>query len=380
MKIGIITVHKSPNYGACLQSYALWRYLDGQGHDVEIIDLYRPHQKEYVKSRRFQPMRPVRRTLLGHGKTLVKKLLGWQKKQNLFSEAAKVKFDDFNAQINYSIPYYGIDELYANPPQYDLYVSGSDQLWNPTQQFCMEPYFLTFLDEDKKRISYASSIGITKLTTEEKEKFKKWLSSYSAISVRELQAKNLLDALSIGKEIHQVADPTFLLDASEWRNMAVSPRSDTPYILLFSLQWSKGLVDYALQLSHESGLRLVVLNQKQPLPAVGDYTPVTDAGPKDFLGYIRQAEHVITDSFHATVFSIIMDAKNFTTYISPSNQRGSRIVDLLDTYSLSNHLINDFNANYKALQANVINRESVMEILNKEQEKSRNFLKKYIHD
>ncbi len=103
------------------------------------------------------------------------------------------KFDDFNKAIKLSTPYYSIDSLYDNPPLYDVYISGSDQLWNPEQPFPIEPYFLTFVqNSNAKKISYASSIGISSLEPLQVRDFTRWLSSYDAISVREPEAARIL--------------------------------------------------------------------------------------------------------------------------------------------------------------------------------------------
>lgn len=380
MKIGIITVHKSPNYGACLQAYALWKYMEQQGNDCEIIDLYRPYQEDYVPSKRFQLMRQ-NTSFASRCKKAVKKMLGIKKRKvgKLFSDNAKLKFDEFNSQIKYSRTYKGIDELYAAPPIYDLYVSGSDQLWNPTQPYCLEPFFLTFVPNGGKKISYATSIGITDLTDEEKRKFKDWLSSYDAISVREFQAKKLLESFITDHVICQVPDPTFLLDVEEWKRLAVNPNIKGKYILLFTLQWSPVLVEYCKRLNAESGLQLVVLTQIQPQYTDGGYIPVTDAGPKEFIGYIANAEMVITNSFHCTVFSIITGANNFYTYIAPSNNLGSRITDLLDIFSLDNHLLSsDLSANYTELASRTINHSQIRQTIEKEKLQGVDFISKHI--
>lgn len=376
MKAGIITVHNSPNYGACLQAYALWKYVS-QSVDCEIIDLYRPYQKDYIPSARFRPMRDNAQPVRTKIKRLIKKVLNYTPKY--FSTEAKVKFDEFNSQIKLSKTYKGIDELYSNPPQYDLYISGSDQLWNPTQPYCMEPYFLTFTPLTAKKISYATSIGISELKDNEKELFKEWLSSYEAISVRERQAKRLLESFMNRKDIVQVTDPTFLLDVDEWKRMAVYPDIRKSYILLFILSFSEPLVQYALKLGKESGLRLVVVNQLQSLCMEGSYDSVTDAGPKEFLGYIANADMVMTDSFHGTVFSIIMGAKNFYTYIAPGNKRGSRITDLLETFGLQDHLLpTELDKSYDELAQNGIDRSEELDVIRKVQTEGRNFLEPYI--
>lgn len=380
-KVGIITIHNSPNYGACLQSYALYRYIQQQGNDVEIIDLHRPFAYEdYIPSKKYVSSRSVKRSLLSRIKENVKSLIGIKpKKSSLYSPSAIKKFDEFNAVIKLSQPYRGIDELYANPPLYDLYVSGSDQLWNPTQAYCLEPYFLTFVPKGQgKKISYATSVGITDLRDNEKKDFAKWLNLYDDISVREYQAQSLLQGLLAVKKVNQVADPTFLLDPKDWKDMAVKPKQ-SKYILMFTLQHRPEILEYCLQLSKQSGLPLIELGQVQPDVLDGSYTAVKDAGPKEFLGYIENAELVITDSFHCTVFSLIMGANNFYTYIAPTNQRGSRIIDLLDTYQIIEHLLSpDLNVSFDTLMESQIPHQKVNMIMKLERVRSRDFINKYL--
>lgn len=379
MKIGIITIHNSPNYGACLQAFALWKYLEMQGHDVEIIDLYRPYQKEYILSKNYKPWRFHKSSKLSQIKNFIKKTVGIEKSISLFSEKAKSKFDDFNALIKLSRPYQGIDELYSDPPIYDLYISGSDQLWNPTQPYCLEPYFLTFVPKGRKKISYATSIGISTLKQNEKQRMKEYLSSYTAVSVRENQAKNLLESFADRNDIVQVPDPTFLHDVEYWEKLSIKPNKKEPYLLLFTLNWSQVLVNYALRLSKESGLKLLVLTQIQPVCKDDSYIAVTDAGPKEFMGYIADAEMVLSDSFHCTVFSIIMGAKNFYAYISPDNKRGVRITDLLTTFGLEKHLITSLATDYVELMDEKVNRSHVLTKIEEIKKEGRTFLNKYIN-
>lgn len=378
MKVGIITIHNSPNYGACLQAYALWAYINQQGIDCEIIDLYRPYQKEYISSRRFVPMRKREHILSDTIRHAIKKLIGRNKEPKYFSDSAKEKFKRFNAPINLSRTYRGIDEFYANPPLYDLYISGSDQVWNPSQPYCMEPYFLTFVPKGKTKISYAASIGLLDLRENEKAKFKEWLSTYTAISVREKQAKTLLESFSWLK-VEQTPDPTFLLDIEDWKKLTEYPDINEPYILLFALSYSPKMLEYSKRLAQEAGKKLIVLGMLQPECKDGSYLPITDVGPQEFLGYMAKAEMVITDSFHGTVFSIIMGANNFYTYIAPSNERGSRIVDLLDTFGLYEHLLPvGLDTGYAELSARKIDHSQLIRMMKKEQRKGQEFLNKYI--
>lgn len=372
-KIGIITVHNSPNYGACLQSYALWKYLCLLGYDCEIIDLHRPYQEDYVSSKKYERYRKPKVSLKTHIKKIVKAIFFTKKGYKLFNSLAKEKFDLFNAEIKMSRPYYGIDDLYENPPKYDLYVSGSDQLWNPSQSYCLEPYFLTFAPSSAKKISYATSIGITDLLDNEKQDFKKWLFDFETISVRENQAKTLLQSFTNYK-VEVVADPTFLLDREYWKELAIYPQAKRKYILLFTLSFNKELLEYGMRLSKESGLELVYLEQCQP-ENVNGYTPVCFAGPREFLGYIANAEMVITTSFHCTVFSLIMGTKNFFSYIAKGDKKGSRIENLLRSYDLDSHILyGNLCRGYQDLAEQRINHDSIETTMDCIQQQSKLFL------
>lgn len=296
------------------------------------------------------------------------------------AEAGK-KFDLFNTQVRLSIPYTYIPDLYKNPPQYDIYISGSDQLWNPEQPYCLEPYFLTFVKNKKAlKISYATSIGVTELQDNEKNKFRKWLSSYDAISVREPIACKMLKEIT-QREIERVPDPTFLLSPDMWINMATTPIVSSPYILVFSLFQEKSLLQKAVELAQEANMKVVVIDQNYLNSPHDSIIVVDNAGPCDFIGLIRQAALVLTDSFHCSVFSIITGTRNFYTYIAPNNQRGSRIIDLLKLYNLSDHLLSDI-ANlisYKSIENIKIDIQHTHYIMQQEQTIGRDFLNKSIH-
>lgn len=372
MKVGIITIHNSPNYGATLQSYALYRYIANQGVDCEIIDLHRPHEKDYISSTRFSLERPLRRTFKALIKGFLRSCLKRIRNSDLKKEVVKKKFESFNSQIALSRPYRGIDELYADPPQYDLYITGSDQVWNPTQPYVLDPYFLTFVQKGRK-ISYASSIGIGELTEREKEKFKRCLASYEKISVREKKAQALLEK-SIGRKVEQVVDPTFLLSPDHWKGEAAGRLVEGDYIFCFLLAFDKRLIDYASRLASESGKELVVMTGKCPKSSVNCLF-VDDAGPREWLSYVEYADMVLTDSFHCTVFSLILGAKNFYAYIPSWNKRGSRITDLLETYGLAGHLLdNSLSARWEELSCRAIDRRSVLQVMQHESRRSQEFL------
>lgn len=378
--VGILTIHHSVNYGASLQSFALFHFLKERGYDVKVIDLYRPIYKGYIESKKYKPYFTIKKTLINRIKNIIRPLLltkskNWKKE----SRTAMERFNEFNSMVILSKPYKSIDSLYSNPPLYDTYISGSDQIWNPSQPYCLEPYFLTFAPKGARRISYSSSIGLTELPEIAKKDFAQWLSMYDAISVRESQGKKIIEEL-LCKNIEQMPDPTFLLTREQWTKLAVIPNQDEKYICLFCLKSYDKLCRLADRMAREMGIKLIVLGHFKRLLAEDircEY--VYDAGPREFLGYIAKASCVFTDSFHGTVFSILMGARNFYSYRPDENpsalKRFSRIEDLLETFRLSDHIISgtdDFNI--ADLYDRVVDYDSVLRILDSESQRGQQYL------
>lgn len=378
MKIGIITIHNSPNYGACLQSYALYKYIVNQGLECELIDLKRPIHDGYVESPDFKPYYIHKKSIIEKTKEIAKRIL---KPQSISKESTNSKriskFKDFNKKIKLSNPYYSICSLYECPPIYDVYISGSDQLWNPEQPFPIEPYFLTFVKNNSaKKISYASSIGISSLESLQIKDFTHWLSDYDAISVREPIAAQILQP-HLKQKIEIVSDPTFLLDVEEWKSLA-SNYYEEGYILCFMLGFRPTLLNEALSVSNVLNKKLIVIGQRD-IPKNKRYTLIDDAGPKEFLGLIKCSDCVFTDSFHGTVFSILLGVKNFFSYVPKGNRRASRLETLLSPLGLLDRIIkNDDFTKVAGLLKKGIDIEKLRILIENESRASQNFLNKYI--
>ena len=371
MKIGIITIHCSPSYGGSLQAFALYKYIELHGHDAEIIDLLRPTHREYRHSiRHFR----LREKLLAKIGSVFQGILHTNikmSKGNRYNE----KFEEFNKMIKLGKTYQSVDELYRHPPRYDVYLTGSDQVWNPIQPYITEPYFLTFVSKnDGRKIAYAASVGLSELSQKEKKLYKKWIEDYDYVAVREQSLKTYLETF-VDKPISRVADPTFLLDRIFWKKIALYPNEKEPYILLFELRHNRDLILFCRRLSEQSGFKLIVLGQCENVSNQAGYDVVNTAGPKEFLGFIGNAEMVITDSFHGTVFSIIMEAKNFYSYIAPGNKKGSRITDLLAQHRAKDHLlVPDLKQTWSELFNNHLRKEELDVCYLAEQKLSRDFL------
>lgn len=344
MKIGIITIHKSPNYGGSLQSYALCNYLSSLAFECEVIDLYRPAIQGYKPSPSYPELIPQRlrkNSFAGRLKKYVNDFRDrhFEKVFNSQLHQKSERFTDFWNKTKFSCPYHSIDELYDNPPIYDIYLTGSDQVWNPTIGFNIEPYFLTFAPQNSQRVSYASSIGLSSIPTHLYEFYRQWLKQYGAIGVRENQAKEIITKLLPEKKVEVVCDPTLLISSEEWLSMAQKPTL-SEYILCFTLSYKPELYKYAYGIAQSRKKKLVIFSHGYQDEQIKYATKVYDAGPCEWIGWIKYSDMVITDSFHCTIFSMHC-RKHFLTYIAPTNKRGSRIVNLLGIVDLSSHIIRD---------------------------------------
>lgn len=367
MKIGILTIQKPPeNYGASLQCYALWRYLSSQGHQCEVIDLYRPWHPEYRRGKR-DPARgfSLRRMLssLGFGKN---------RKPAMLRNARYKAFEQFNDRIDYSAPYRSVDAIYAAPPRYDVYISGSDQIWNPDMPVVNEPYFLTFAPQGSKRIAYASSFGVDSLDKPTQERYAEWLAAYDHIAVREQSGVAIIDSMGCGLKARQVLDPSFLLKPEQWEEVSVSPEVSEPYVFVYTLHPQREVEAYIRAVAQKNGLevRMVISDTSATVPS--DFIALSDIGPQQWLGYVSSASMVVTDSFHCTVFSILF-GRPFKT-VCTNAKVSSRLSGLLELLHLTDNLVDAGSLDRQELRIPEIDYPTVDALLEKERESSCEYL------
>ena len=333
MKIGIITIHKSEvNYGACLQCYALWRYVTAMGHDCEVIDLLRPSHIGYKFKFRQSSIKPLFILL----KLRITRLLAMLKDKQI--RLRERRYREFNNQVKYSPTFRSAKELSDNPPLYDIYVSGSDQIWNPNMTFEHEPYMLSFAPAGKKRIAYASSFGVQQLPEAVKETYRTYLSSYEHISTREQSGSHLVKEIT-GREVPVVLDPVFLLSADEWTAVACEDSTiDGDYLLVYSLRDNPRLLSLAMGQAKRMGCKVVLVNADYNVCTTSGVLQLRNVGPRQWLGLIRHTRLFITDSFHGTAFAIIFGTR-FLTCVTPLAKTNDRIYTLLSNLGLQGNII-----------------------------------------
>lgn len=330
INVGLITISKSPiNFGANLQSFALWRYLNSLDCvDCKIIDLKRPCHSFYRNSKQIKFNSEYLDSKFEKDKlSFVKKV----KKIIKFFLPRRVpkKFKEFQKLMSYTRTL-NIDDLYTSNLKFDIFVTGSDQVWNCFQPYYVEPYFLTFTD--KVKISYASSFGVSNIPDEYKAVVYRWLESYKAISVREKSGQEILADLN--KDVKLCIDPTFLLTKNEWSSFLDKKRIiNEKYNFIYSLHYFADFV----QISNEMKFNNVKsvsfcdnINKNNVIPS--------NIGPWEFLSLIRDADLIITDSFHCVVFSILFQKKFWVIKDKTNSKTFDRIDSLLYATNLNDRI------------------------------------------
>ena len=291
-KVGVITLHNSPNYGSCLQTYATQVVLARVGANAEIIDYYR---KDAI------PENEVNRALNGQ---LVKKMPIF--KVPGVKQIAKIPVSRMVARRRAPLdefrhsrlalterPYYSAEELDANPPVADIYCTGSDQVWNSIWNNGFDrAFYLSFAPEGKRKIAYAASIGKAKLEDWEAEPMRKALSSYSCISVREQEAADLLESIGVHGAV-PVIDPTLMLNRDDWEEIADGWVSPEPYILVYQLNRNAEFDSYVQKVAKKTGLKVMRIAYGVHEKRSGENAVVCPSVGR-FLSLFLGAEIVIT--------------------------------------------------------------------------------------
>ncbi|MCI6825234.1 MAG: polysaccharide pyruvyl transferase family protein [Ruminococcus bromii] len=355
-KAGIVTFHQALSYGAKLQAYALQQFLQYNGIENDIID-YTCH---YMYTRNIRPIRVGTQHKL---KSFVRSLITMR--QTGIDRRKSVAFRKQYMQLSRPFNAENISEA---ADEYSLFIAGSDQVWSPICVGFDPVYFLNFAKPEQK-YSYAASIAVKELPADKKEAYKNLLTDFQEFSVREQSGANIIKNL-LGRDAEINIDPTLLLTEEQWNEIA-KPVINEPYIFLFNVRKSIKLIDYAKQLSKKTGLKIYYL-QKERIHKVKGVTYLEPVMANEFVGLIKNAEYVCTNSFHGTAFSVIFK-KKFAVEYQHIGGRNIRSEELLNQLGIKNHEItNDFYPN----PDEKVDWDNVEKILSVERKKSQNYLEK----
>ena len=360
MDIKVITRHAPSNYGSLLQAIATQTILKRLGCQCEIIDYVRNDERGL-----HGVLTALDRKEEWRGNLLKK--VAYVAVRYPEEKLAEIKFERMRRRYLDMTPrcrtHADLSQLEA-----DVFMTGSDQVWGPTQNGCYDDaYFLAFVKE-KPQIAYAASFGRTEFTTEVVDSYKRLLSRYNAISVREDAAVRLLADWHT-KCAGQVLDPTLMLTGEEWSKY-IAKRIRRKYVLVYQIHNDSKLGEYALRFARHVGL---------PLLRVSPYFHQISREGKlkwlpcmsDFLTYIRDCTYLVTDSFHGTAFALNFNRQFIE--ILPNNRTGSRNQSILQLTGLQDRIVTDYSDS--SFCKRLIDYNRVNTILDSERQKSLTILK-----
>ena len=329
MKIAIITWCSYHNFGTYLQAYAIQWQLKKMGHEAMLLD-DSTYTTDIVRTKKFQCIifckRIVKELLPSYRKTLKNDKIALRLYQNF-----RNKYLDIDKYIE---PLSSLDK------RYDCYVCGSDQIWNAE---CLKTtgkdfFFANF--SQKLKIAYAPS-GLANYPSSARLELANLTARFDYLSVREITAASMLHNLT-GKNVVTVLDPTLLVSQKEWEKLIpVEEKPVRPYILLYLLKQNRIYIQTAKQYAHHKGVALKIVHSMY-VNHLGHTIP---AGPSEFLALVKNAEMVMTDSFHGTIFAITFQ-RPFVTFQrfhtnEDNNSQNLRLVNLFNMIGFSNRYIDE---------------------------------------
>ena len=362
-----ITCHKVYNHGATLQEYALLEYLKSLGYKAETINYRPPYLSNHYNLFRVSSPRFDKNILFRAIYIAVKlpgRIMGLRKKD---------AFDAFEKKYVPVYPgkYDSNEALKSSPPQADIYICGSDQIWNSYFQNGKDPaFYLDFVPKGKLKISYAASFAIDEVADDLKPFVKKMVDDIDCVSVRESSGVRILERLGIANAT-RVLDPVFLIKSSVWQRAFVKPRKEK-YIFVYDFDNNENIKEIARREAAKHGFKIFTVNSNITYAD----TNFKNEAPDAFVSLIYNAQFVITNSFHALAFSLIFNKK--FCVINRTEKINTRMRDLLELAGLPQLLVSDstieldkINIDYDAVNAKV----------DAFREQSKNFLKSALeHD
>lgn len=364
MKIATVTWLKYYNYGTYLQAYALRKKLELLGHDAKVINdknVLAKYTQNKKQSLFYFIFKCIRYPFNGKKRRYYRELANKETEQYSKFEEFKNQFIEVENNT---------DSDYLNTT-YDLFICGSDQIWSPIIKNFNPYYYLDFVKDNNKKVSYAPSLGINNIDFALTDEIKTLLNSFRYISIREQEGKDKLSQI-INKNIEVVLDPTLLLNSGDWDEISSNRLITSKYLLCYFLGNKEWYREYAIKLAKKKHLQVVILSSLDT-DMNSKYLYKDKCGPNEFISLLKYADYIITDSFHGTVFSLIYNkefiaVKRFDDD-DPASQN-SRVYNLLNKISLANRFL-DKEQFLDNIDYNIVNKLLAIVINNSE-----NYLKK----
>ncbi len=332
LNVGVVTMHRVVNYGSFLQAYATQNVIENCGCKCEIIDYVFPNEWHYARGIEGQNF--IKKTLSNFIYKLGIKS-GHRKKLKL--EKAVKKY--LNLSKAYSTP----DEISKKPPFYDIYLTGSDQTWNPKHTKGDPTFLLSFAPEQAKKVSFSASIAGNSISDEYKSSYSTGLKQYSSVSIRDSGGNNVIRQL-IGHDVDVTLDPTLMMNKESWVSFSKNEKAiypDSGYIVFYLITHSFDVTPYIYNLlkalQNETGLKVFSFC-KIPEGFNINYELCSDIGAENFIELFEKSSYVVTSSFHGTAFAVNFGIPLYSV-VNNINNTDDRQASLLKKLGIENCLV-----------------------------------------
>lgn len=346
-KVALVSCYFKDNYGSLLQTYALQKALQKKEVNCVNIDISNLNRIISARKKKYYLSQFCNFPFLKQKSGMVALLIRIKLNKKLKANTAirRKKHNQFRADyFVMSKQYSDFSELTQNVDDYTDFIVGSDQLWLPVN-VVGDYYTLNFVPENINKISYSTSFGVSVVPDKYKQQYVTFLNRINHLSVREKTGQRLVKELT-GRDAELVCDPTLLLNQDDWLKLAVPPqtRIEGDYIFCYFLGTNVVHRKFAERLKATTGYKIVSINHCDEYvkysEKFADYAPY-DVGPQEFLYLIRNAKYVLTDSFHGTVFSLVMNTPffSFRRFTANKVSTNSRIDTLLEVVGLIDRIL-----------------------------------------
>lgn len=365
-KIFTVTFHRADNYGAVIQAYALQKVLE-KNYETQILD--------YDNKRISDDYRIFKKTNKNSIKTVIqfaKDLINCKKEI-----VRKRNYGNFREKLKLTRKFDTIDEVKKDYPKADVYITGSDQVWNPELTDGLnDVYTLNFGDNNFKKISYAASCGSIDSLKNDKVKLEETLKNFDNISVRE-NSLQLELSKTMNKNIELVLDPSLLLTKEDWIAFAGNNRIiKEKYIFVYCGDEPQLFYDIINEIAERTGYLIVYFGRRDRKNNFKHRKKSCyESGPIEFVNLINNAEYVITASFHGTALATILNKEMFIVL----NRASDRLATLLNGVNLRDRIISNMEEFEKAYNTKT-NWDITNQMLKEKKKASINWLYNAIED
>lgn len=375
MKIGIVTWFHHRNYGTILQAYALQKFLKNNGYNCALVNYIPINNKTILEKIKLGNFNHRIASKIESAKF---KFLGSNIKDMLVEK--NKSFENFATNnIDFTEKAQTSSELFRLNETIDCFICGSDQIWNPENFNGV--YYLNFVNEKNKKISYAPSFGVSHIPTSKTEEIRQLVNKFDWLSVREDKGASILKELT-QKDVEVVVDPTLLLSKTDWDQISANPIINEDYILCYFLGDRKEYWKAVENLQRMTKYKVIIIPARFN-SYLKKYEIRTSTSPQEFIGLIKNAKLVLTDSYHGVIFSLKFE-RDFYVFKrfedKDKRSQNSRIYNILKMLNLEERLVDyNFLKDYKD-NCSIENYDEINKVLSRKIDDSTAFLKKVLSD